>query len=136
MSFTDINAALVGAYQAAALDLPTAYEGENFTPAAGQPWASVLMLPQPVVSGSLGAGGTDRHSGTFQVDLHDAPGAGIAGLLTHADALRSYFTAGRQLEHDGQLVVVNSVSRTAVITKDGWLRLGVGIAWSAWTGHD
>ena len=32
MSFTNINAALVAGYQAAALNLPTAYEGTDFAP--------------------------------------------------------------------------------------------------------
>ncbi len=135
MSFSDINTALVEAYQAAALNLPTAYEGRDFTPTAGQAWASLSLVPQPVVSGSLGASGNDRHSGNFQIDLNDVPGGGIDGLLAKADALRAYFFAGRQLSHNGQAVVVSTTSRSIAIVKDGWLRLSVIVAWTAWTSH-
>ena len=136
MSFSDINTALVAAYQAAGLDLPTAYEGREFAPTAGQPWAAVSLLPQPVISGSLGRAGNDRHVGTLQIDLNDTPGDGIDRLLTQADTLRAYFTPGHQLVANEQAVVITSASRMAVIVKDGWLRLTVNVAWLAWTDHD
>lgn len=135
MSFTNINAALVAGYQAAALNLPTAYEGVDFAPTTGQPWAAVSMLPLPVVGGSLGAAGNDRHTGTFQVDLNDVTGGGIARLLSLADTLRGYFKAGRQLDGNGLPVLVNSTSRSVVTNKDGWLRMSVIVAWTAWTDH-
>lgn len=135
MSFTNIQAALVAGYQAAALNLPTAYEGRDFAPTTGQPWAAVSLLPLPVVGGSLGAAGNDRHSGSFQIDLNDTPGGGIDRLLSFADTLRGYFKAGRQLDGNGLPVLINSTSRTAVMTKDGWLRLSVVVAWTAWTDH-
>lgn len=39
MSLTDINASLVTAYQGAALNLPTAYEGKDFQPPSNAAWA-------------------------------------------------------------------------------------------------
>jgi hypothetical protein len=39
MSLVDINAALVAAYQGAALSLPTAWEGVDFQPPSNAPWA-------------------------------------------------------------------------------------------------
>jgi len=135
MSFTNINAALVAGYQAAALNLPTAYEGRDFAPTTGQPWAAVSMLPLPVIGGSLGAAGNDRHTGTFQIDLNDVTGGGIDRLLALADGLRGYFKAGRQLDGNGLPVLVNSTSRSAVTTSNGWLRMSVLVSWSAWTDH-
>jgi len=88
-----------------------------------------------VVGGSLGASGNDRHSGVFQIDLNDTPGGGIDRLLSLADALRAYFKSGRQLDGNGLPVLVNGTSRAAVISKDGWLRMTVSVAWTAWTDH-
>ena len=135
MSFTNINAALVAGYQAVGLELPTAYEGRDFAPTTGQPWATVSLVPLPIVGGSLGVAGNDRHSGTFQIDLNDTPGGGIDRLLSLADALRAYFKSGRQLDGNGLPVLVNGTSRAAVINKDGWLRMTVSVAWTAWTDH-
>jgi len=63
MSLIDINAALVGAYQGAALGLPTAYEGRDFQAPPAAPWAQLWLLPAPVAVNTLGDTGDDLHTG-------------------------------------------------------------------------
>lgn len=133
MSLTNINGALVTAYQAAALGLSTAYEGKDFTPTPGTAWAAVFNLPASTEVDSLGSGGYDKHLGIFQVDIHVPENTGTAVLLAHAQTLRTYFYAGRTVSYSGQDVRLIKAERSTIRKESGWLRLSVSISYWAFT---
>lgn len=133
MSLANINSALVTAYQAAALGLSTAYEGQDYKPTPGTSWASLYNLPASSDVDTLGAGGQDRHVGIFQVDLSAPENVGTATLLANAQTLRTYFYAGRTISYGGQEVRIQSAARSPLRKVDAWLRLSVSISYWAWT---
>lgn len=133
MSETNINAALVSAYQGGGLALPTAYEGVAFTPPAGEAWAQLTSLRAGADVASLGAGGQDEHTGVLQIDVNVPEGSGTGALLAHADTLRAHFVAGRSFTYATQAVRVRSASASPIRRVDGWLRLSVSVTYSAFT---
>jgi hypothetical protein len=133
MSLTDINAALVVAYQGASLGLPTAWEGVDFTPPADAAWAQLWMLPAPVSIDTLGANGLDLHTGVLQIDLNVPQNTGTGALLGYADTLRSAFKAGNNTTHNGQSVLILDCSRSRLTQAAGWLTVSMSITWRAYT---
>ena len=133
MSLVDINAALVVAYQAASLALPTAYEGTDFTPPAAAPWAQVWQMPAPVVVDTLGTTGLDLHTGIFQIDLNVPQNDGTGRILGYADTLRAYFKAGTNAVHSSQSVLILDCSRSRLSQGGGWLTISMSISWRAYT---
>lgn len=133
MSLADINAALVVAYQGAALGLPTAWEGVDFTPPADADWAQLYLLPAPTTIDTLGPGGLDLHTGIFQIDLNVPQNSGTGALLGYADALRTAFKAGNNASHNGQNVLILDCSRSKLTQAAGWLTVSMSISWRAYT---
>lgn len=134
MSEAKINAALVTGLTAAALGLPMANEGKNFTPpAVTSPWAAWFNLPASTDVASLGVGGNDETAGVFQVDLNYPLNDGTANALAAVQKLRDYFVAGRRLVYQGQTVKVERVTRNNLRPVDGWQRINVSIFYSAYT---
>ena len=133
MSLADINAALVVAYQGAALGLPTAWEGVDFTPPADAAWAQLYLLPAPTSIDTLGPGGLDLHTGIFQVDLSVPQNTGTGVLLGYADTLRAVFKAGNTAIHNSQSVLILDCSRSKLTQAAGWLTVSMSISWRAYT---
>jgi len=132
MSEAKINSALVQATIDAALGVPCVYENEPpYTPQQGVRWMRCHNLPAGTDTASLGIGGLDEHLGLLQLDFNDAPGAGVAWLLGRADAVRSFFVAGRRFEYDGQVVVIRRSDRSPIRPVDGWSRVSVSVFYSS-----
>lgn len=135
MSEVRINAALVQGLAAAALGIPTAAEGRDFTtkPAVTAPWAAWFNLPASTDVASLGSGGADETVGVFQVDLNYPLNKGTEPILAAVQKLRDYFVAGRRLVYQGQCVKVERVTRNNLRPVDGWQQTNVSIFYSAYT---
>ncbi|QEY70509.1 phage tail terminator-like protein [Pseudomonas denitrificans (nom. rej.)] len=132
MSEIKINAALVAGLAAAALGVPTAEEGTNFTPpAVSLPWAAWFNLPADTDVASLGVGGMDETVGVFQVDLNYPLNGGTKAILTAVQKLRDYFVAGRSLVYQTQCVHIERVTRNNLRPVDGWQQINVSIYYSA-----
>ncbi|MDH4581374.1 hypothetical protein E8F20_05725 [Pseudomonas sp. BN415] len=134
MSEIKINAALVAGLTSAALGIPTAGEGKNFTPpAVTAPWAAWFNLPASTDVASNGSGGMDETVGVFQVDLNYPLNDGIGNILAAVQKLRDYFVAGRRLVYQGQCVKVERVTRNNLRPVNGWQQINVSIYYSATT---
>ena len=132
MSEVKINAALVSGLTAAALGIPTANEGKNFTPpSVSLPWAAWFNLVADTDVASLGAGGMDETVGIFQVDLNYPLNDGTGNILAQVQKLRDYFVAGRRLVYQGQCVKVERVTRNNLRPVNGWQQINVSIYYSA-----
>lgn len=135
MSEVKINAALVQGLAAAALGIPTAAEGKDFTdkPGTNLPWAAWFNLPASTDVASNGVGGNDETTGIFQVDLNYPLNDGTANILNAVQKLRDYFVAGRRLVYQGQCVKVERVTRNNLRPVDGWQQINVSIYYIAQT---
>lgn len=114
----NINAALVSAYKAVGLNLPTAYEVRDFTPPAGQPWARVVNFPADKYVNTLGDGGQDEVTGFFQIDYYVPENDGTGRLHGYADATLNYFKNGRRFTYLGQEVKIRRTSFTQIRRDD------------------
>lgn len=112
MSLFKVNAALVSAYQAMDLQLPTAYEMRDFRPPASGAWARVLTAPATRTVATLGDGGEDKISGFFQIDVFFPENIGTAPVLRTMDTIHNYFHPGRRFVYDGQEVRIRRTSLT------------------------
>lgn len=133
MSLIDIDGALIQGYIDIGQALPTAYEGADFKPPSNAPWASVFIIPADSPPATLGAGGMDEHIGFMQIDYNTPAGAGRAGLIAYAQAVRNQFVAGKTFTRNSQTVTVDSVDRSNIRHVDGWLRISLTINWTART---
>jgi hypothetical protein len=132
MSEIKINAALVAGLAAAALGIPTANEGKNFTPpAVSLPWAAWFNLVSDTNVASNGSGGMDETVGIFQVDLNYPLNDGTGNILAAVQKLRDYFVAGRRLVYQGQCVKVERVTRNNLRPVNSWNQINVSIYYSA-----
>lgn len=132
MSEIKINAALVSGLTAAALGIPTANEGKNFTPpSVSLAWAAWFNLPADTDVASLGTGGMDETVGIFQVDLNYPLNDGTGNILAQVQKLRDYFVAGRRLVYQGQCVHIERVTRNNLRPVNGWQQINVSIYYSA-----
>jgi hypothetical protein len=132
MSANDIDAALIAAYQASGLGLPTAYDGEEFTPPAnGSAWARVTQLPSGNEIRSLGVGGMDRQQGILQIDFSTELGSGRATLLGYVQAMFDQFVGGQSFTSGGQAVRIRIAERSNIREADGYQRVTVSVYWEA-----
>lgn len=115
----DINAALLTAYKALGLNLPTAYELRDFVPPASAPWAQVYNRPADRRVATLGDSGEDQNSGFFQINFYVPENSGTAQLLSYADTALVYFKAGRSFTYNGQVVKVRRSSPSPIRKDDG-----------------
>ena len=112
-----------------------ATEGNPFTKPATGVWAQITNLRAGADVASLGAGGMDDHTGVLQIDI-TVPANSTnprAALLGHADRVRAYFVAGRQLTFQGQTVRVRSASVSPIRLVDTNQRVSVSVSYTALT---
>lgn len=135
MSLKKINAALVSAYQAVGLNLPTAYELRDFTPPASSMWASVYNAPAARSVHSLGSGGTDNITGFFQISVYIPENRGTAEILGALDKIHEYFKPGRRFTYQGQEVRIRRLSLTPAqrVADSASSRANVTIYWDSQT---
>ena len=130
----NINAALVTAYMAHRTpSLPTAYEGRDFTPPGGQPWARVLNVPADKYVNTLGDGGEDNVTGFFQMDFFVPENDGTSRLHSYADAALTHFKNGRRFTYSGQEVKIRRTALSPIRRDDASasLRITLTIYWDA-----
>lgn len=134
MSIHKVNAALVTAYQAMGLGLPTAYETRDFTPPANAPYAGLINLPATLDPDTLGKDGLDLYVGIFQIDFHVPENTGTKQLLDWADSTRAYFYAGRTLLYNGQAVRIRKTQPSSIRRAEGGGRftISLSVTWNAW----
>lgn len=114
MSLKNINAALISAYQAIGLGLPTAFPGKDFNPPASSPWARVLTVPADKNVKTLGDNGEDNTTGFFQIDFFVPENDGTSRILGYADSALLYFKNGRRFTYNGQEVKVRRSSMSGL----------------------
>jgi hypothetical protein len=132
MSLTDIEPALIQAYQGADLGLPTGYENQEFKDKPGQdPWASFHYLPNNPDGGSLGDSGYDDVTGIIQIDINIPENAGRNNLNSYVELLRTRFKKGSIHSYNNQTVSIKSCGRGRGKVVDGFYRVPVTIYWSA-----
>ena len=134
MSLQKVNAALVQAYQAMALGLPTGYETKDFTPPASGNWAAVFNIPAERSPATLGDTGQDLQTGVFQIDFHVPENTGTKQLLDWADQTVAAFKAGRGLLYNGQAVRIRRTQPSPIMkAEDGaTFVISLSIYWNAW----
>lgn len=132
MSLQNIEAALIGTYLGAGLNLPTQYENRDFTKPNGLPWASVYFVPADPVVSSLGDDGLDEYDGFLQIDLNYVRNEGRAMSRAHYDILREHFKPGAGHEYAGQLVTSTGCAMTQGREVDGWYRVSVSCFFRAY----
>lgn len=131
MALSDVRKALVAAYVAMGLDLPTQWENKYFDPPAGANWARFNWTPgQPEVS-TLGEAGVDFCRGFVQISLVFPEDSGEEEAMTLADQFRPVFWAGRSFTYDGQAVTIQSTGRSSGQYVENSYRVYVTINWSA-----
>ena len=111
----DINAALVQAYQADNLGIPTSYEVRDFTPPpGGGHYGAVYLLPADANPATMGQGGEDNYTGIFQISVFVPENSGTGALHSYADKLLSHFKAGQSFTYNGQVVKVRRSSPSPI----------------------
>ena len=132
MSLQKIEAALIGSYLGAGLNLPTQYENRDFTKPNGSPWAAVYFVPADPVVSSLGDDGLDEYDGFLQIDLNYVRNEGRGQSRIHYDILREHFKPGSSHSYAGQLVTSTSCAMTQGREVDGWYRVSVSCFFRAY----
>lgn len=133
MSLANVEFALRKAFRDGGFfaDANSAYDNAAFEPSAGTPWARITVIPtQPEVT-SLGDTGYDEAVGVLQVDLFYPLNQGNGQALTKAEAIRSYFKAGKRFSYGGQDVVSRSAGYRNGREQNGWFRVMVEIQYIA-----
>lgn len=131
-NLVNIDAALVQAYLAVGLGLPTAYENKDFAPPSAN-WASVSNHPAGKNPVTLGDGGEDNTSGYFQIDLHTPENKGRTALLGLADTVLGYFFSGQRFQSNGQVVTIRRSSLSPIHKDDQTASfvLSVSVYWDS-----
>lgn len=114
------------------MNLGLEIDGENLTfdvPNDGSLWLKATNLPNLPSVATLGDEGQDLHNGIFQVDINAPIGTGTELILTYADLISAYFTAGRQLTYDDTVVRIVSCGRSNGRKVDNWYRVSMSIEW-------
>lgn len=138
MSLAKIEAALISAYKAVALDLPTSYESRTFTPPNNAVWASVRNVPSDNEARTLGDDGENLMVGFFQIDITIPEQAGTAAANSRVDALLRYFKPGLSIVYHGQAVRIRKSVPSQLRRADtgaGWTKT-VSVYWRAWVKRD
>lgn len=130
MSLSNIEAALIQAYQGADLLLPTEYENAEFDKPAV--YASVFFVPNIPSVASLGDGGSDGTDGFLQVDIYTERNKGTKTARDYCDQLRAHFKAGARFSYDGQGVLIRSCGRGPGKHVDGYYKVTNTIYWRAY----
>lgn len=133
MSLVKINAALLEAYRAIGLDLPTMYEMRDYRPPASSIWVKVTNMPAARSVRTMGDGGEDDITGVFQIDVHVPENSGTAAILRPVDKIHNHFHPGRRFTYEGQQVKVLRSSLTPVrkLSDSASYRSSVSVFWTS-----
>lgn len=128
MSLSKVKSALVKAFVDANFfaKVNTSFENVKFTPGAS-PWAKLTFIPANPVVATLGAGGSDRYDGIFQIDLNYPLDTGDEATNTKFEEIRNFFTAGRRYAYSGQEVIVSNCGRSQGRIIGGYFKTTVSV---------
>lgn len=105
----------------------------DFTPPPTEPYATVDLLPASSEPVTLGQGGEDEHLGILQIGLYYPLQAGGGPIIESFDKLRTFFTAGVSLVHEGTEVSVLSCGVSPAANRDSRYVAYVSVYWRART---
>lgn len=121
MSLTAVRATLMDAWVEGGFSLPTAHENKAYTPPAKcAAYAELIYAPNASMPITFGTGGEDEIRGYMQVNIHVPVNTGMGVVMTHADALREFFVAGRNFTHNGQTVTILATGTKQGIPEGSW----------------
>lgn len=132
MSLQKIEAALIGGYVGAGLNLPTQWENVDFNKPASSPWAAVYFIPSAPIVSSLGDDGLDEYDGFLQIDLNYPRNTSKKLSRDHYEILRQKFCAGNYYTHHGQSVACTACEMSPAREVDGWYRVSVSCYFRAY----
>lgn len=101
------------------------FENVAFTPRPAQPWAALFFVPSQPIVATLGAGGTNRLDGFFQVDLNFPLNTGTKQISDKATAIENTFTAGARFVNSSQVVIIASCGRSQGREVNGFFKVSV-----------
>ena len=110
-----------------------AWEGVNYTPAAGIPYLKAFCLPGSVVPKGLGQDGFLQCSGIFQIDCVFPLGGGHGPAKTKAEDVASWFRRGLQLIADDPNLRIRQSQVGPGIPDGGWYTVPVTVNWIAYS---
>ena len=144
MSRAYIDQALIGAFQAADLQLPTAYAnyppidpdtGDVIDDLSGIPWCRVTIIPARPTVATMGLDGKDQVDGIMQVDLFYPKNQGTAAAHAKADEISEAFKAGSVHSRNGVDVHVDACGRVGSVENPDNHQTIVQIAFHSWLGR-
>jgi hypothetical protein len=103
------------------------FENEVFSPSEA-PWVRETLLPGIPERIELGAGGSYRTYGTYQVDVFTPEGEGVRGAEDIAEAVAGAFQPGTSYGADLK-VYVRRVYTQSPIQTGQWYQLPVIVDW-------
>lgn len=111
------------------LQLPSlpqfAWEGKDFTPVKGQPWARESLLPVSSVVTATGRGGVIAHTVNATFQLHYPANEGTTALDAFAGALLDHFSPGTALTYATSSAVIQQAQRMGLAQEADWLNCPV-----------
>lgn len=122
----DIPGALAAKLQALALGYDVAWEGTGYQPVLGTPFLVTKNLPSTTNAISVGAAGTVRYAGIYQVSVYTPTGGGV-GL---ADSIASQIADGylrALLTQNGHEVQCGIPHAAPAIVQGDWIHKPVSI---------
>lgn len=132
MSLSNVQSALIQAYQGAGLSLSTEYENQQFEKPSSGNWASVFFLPTQPEAITLGPAGEDEAIGILQIDLYTERFNGTSEARSFFETLRTQFKSGNRFTYSGQEVVIASCGRGPGQVVDEYFKTPVTIQWRAY----
>jgi len=122
----DIPGALAAKLQALALGYAVAWEGTGYTPVIGTAFLATKNLPSATNPISIGAAGTVRYSGIYQISVYTPTGKGV-GL---ADSIASAIADGYSralVSQNGHAVQCGIPHAAPAIVQGDWIHKPVSI---------
>ena len=111
--------------------LATVYEGQEYTPVHGTPYARLTITPSDAYPVTMGSGGEDEEIGILFVDLHYPAGAGMGDVLRKADEIQTAYKVGTHGPSGGVHLHVTSNRRSGGRVKDGWQMVTIEVGYRA-----
>lgn len=129
MSAVSFHADIRAAIRQHVLLLPNlpqlAWEGKDFTPVKGQPWARESLMPVSSVVTATGRGGVIAHTVNATFQLHYPPNEGTTALDSFAGALLEHFRPGTALTYAGSSAVIQQAQRMGLAQETDWINCPV-----------
>lgn len=132
MSFTDINAALLGPIvDNAGFGLDFQYENRSKEPVNDVPFGRAFNLPVQPFDAALGRT-CQRHDGVYQISIWYPEGKGTGEILNKADTIaNAYYNTG-ELLYNTISVTVESVGISPAQNDNGWFKADISINYYAY----